>query len=340
MGEHRGLAKRKPKRAARFALSVTVASVACLASAGSSPAAGDRYDRALQFSVDAGNGFDLFVDARREQGEQRARASVTLSSREQVVVYSKDHGVRMTHRELAFEIGALGSVDVRLRQGRRIPIPPPCGDLRLRAGRFTGRIHFRGENGYTRAHASKARGMSVSSAGRDRCGFFRHDSPAGDRDRDEAVLNSCGPGPRLGFTAAVLFGDYALFRAMVQEEEANGLGVLRFAFSDGRVGNEFSFDEENYRSAKVRPPWPFSGTGAYRDGELRGDLSVSFAGREPVPLVPSSQANLRKSIRGFGRTCGVEFGTMISASVSRGISPYDAPGSAPEDPAAVGFYRR
>lgn len=334
MGEHRGLAKRKPKRAARFALSVTVASLACLASAGSSPAAGGGSDRALQFSVDAGNGFDLFVDARRERGEQRARASVTLSSPDQAVVYSKDRGVRMTHRELAFEIGTLGSVDVRLRRSRRIPIPPPC---RVRTGRFTGRIHFRGENGYTRAHASKARGMSVSGAGRDRCGFFSQPSPAGNPGRDEAVLNSCGPGPRLGFTAAALFGDYALFRAMVQEQETNGLGVLRFAYSDGRAGDEFSFDEESYRSAKVRPPWPFSGTGAYRDGELRGDLSVSFAGREPVPLVPSSRANLRKSFRGFGRTCGIEFGTIISASVSRGISPYAISGSAPEDPAAVGF---
>ena len=330
MGEQRGEAKAKRSRAARFSPRLLVALVACLAGIGSAPGealAAEAEPLAAFFYTEAGNGFTLYAQAYRPSGG-RASVAVELSAEDQSVTYEKSRGVRLTRDQLSFRLGSLGSVEMdfegkRMRNDRR-----GCGGVVIRKGLFRGRLHFRGEQSYTVAHAGKARAATQIGEGSGRCGFFSHKDG---RERfKETTLSSCGPGPKLSFVAqSIAYFDFSVF-AVTRQERTDGLDIYRSATGFGEDG-EFSFDEENYETAKVRPAWPFAGTGVYEGGELSGDLSVSLPGAGVVPLAPSSRAKLRKRLVA-GRACGVDSGPPPAF--------YAAPGSAPEDPAAIAFDRR
>jgi hypothetical protein len=326
MGEQRGEAKAKRSRARRFSPRLFAALVLCLAGIGLAPGealAGKAEPLGAFFYTEAGNGFMLYAEAYRLPG-RGASVSVELAGDDQSVTYEKNRGVRLTRDHLSFRLGSLGSVDMdfegkRMRNGR-------CEGAVIRTGFLRGRLHFRGEDSYTVAHAGRARAAVQAGNGRGRCGFSHRD----DRGFRETTLSSCGPGPQLSFVAqAIAYFDFSVFGVTLQER-VDGLDIYRSATGWGESG-EFSFDEKNYETAKLRPAWPFAGTGTYEDGELSGDLSVSLPGRGTVPLAPSSRAKLRKKAVA-GRACGVDSGPPPGF--------YAAPGSAPEDPAAVGFYRR
>jgi hypothetical protein len=315
----------------RLRLPMLVALLALALLAGSAAPAKAAQDDTLVafFEVDAGNGFSMNVAAFREP-RNPTEVEVTLASDSQSAIYSKDRGVRFTRNELNFRLASLGSVEMDFERGRRFNLDDQCNIKVLRT-RFIGRLHFRGEGAYTRAHARKASGYLVRQSGADKCRLLSHNSDRS--DNEPATLTSCGPGPQLAFygSAEGLFGG-SFFLALSQES-SDGLDIIRTAFADGNDG-DFGFDDD-YRHAKVRPAWPFAGTGVYDEGELTGDLSVSFAGAPDRLLAPSSRAKLRESRRARGRQCGVDY--------EIGLYPYgfySAPGSAPEDPAAVGFYRR
>jgi hypothetical protein len=323
MGEQRGEAKAKRSRARRFSPRLFAALVLCLAGIGSAPGEALAETHEAFLYTEAHNGYILFAEASRSSGD-KASVTVTLYGDDQSVAYRKTRGVRLTRKELSFRLGSLGSVDMEFegkrRRGRR-----GCDGVVARRGTFRGRLHFRGEDSYTVAHAGKAR--AYVQTGR-RCSLLSH---RGDGEpRSEATLSSCGPGPKLSFVAqAEAFLGFTVF-AVTLQERADGLDIYRSAtvFDDG---GDFSFDQDDYRTAKVRPAWPFAGTGTYEDGTLSGDLTVSLPGAGTVPLAPSSRAKLRKQLV-TGRSCGVDTGPPLAY--------YAAPGSAPEDPAAVGFYRR
>lgn len=284
----------------------------------------------MSFDVPAGNGFQMRVEAVREAG-RKAQAEVSLYGNNQNVVYVKRGGVHLTRNEIAFRLGSLGSVDMTFDAKRRFGSRGQCNGAVVRKGTFRGRLHFRGEDSYSKAHAGKTPGHVQVGSGDGRCGLLSRRDPR--EPKQQATLTSCGPGPQLNFVAiAESYFGYAVFSSALQER-VDGIDIYRTSVALD-IGEDFVFDEKGYRSARVRPSWPFAGTGVYRDGELTGDLSVSFAGRADVPLAPSDRAKLRKAAVP-GRSCGVEgepvFGGFFSAP---------AGASAPEDPAAVGFDRR
>ena len=333
MGEQRGiegsgrLGGSRPRARSRAALGCALATALCLVLAPTAEAGKKNGTVAMFFDVQAGNGYSMVVQAQREAG-RRARAEVTLVENDRSVVYVKSRGVRLTRNEIGFRLGSLGSVEMAFESERRFD-QGRCEGAGIRRGKLRGRLHFRGEDSYARAHASKARAY-VQVGADDRCSLLSHRKPR--KPRPEATLTSCGPGPKLSFvTSAEEFFGFTISISTLQER-VDGIDIYRTAASFDQ-GGDFSFDEKNYRSAKVRPAWPFAGTGSYRDGELTGDLTVSFPGRDDVPLTTSDRAKLRKAVVP-GRSCGIDresiFGGYYSAPV----------GSAPEDPAAVGFDRR
>ena len=143
-------------------------------------------------------------------------------------------------------------------------------------GRFTGRIRFRGEDGYVRIRASRARGfISPATQG----------CSEGDPFHGVALDARSGS---VSFEADHFRGDPgALFLARARERVDN-VRIQRYAIGGTPDADAFTYDH-GLTTAHVAPPpdrdEPFSGSAdLIASGEWSGSLSVSFPGAPDIAL--------------------------------------------------------
>jgi hypothetical protein len=176
------------------------------------------------------------------------------------------------HR-IAASLGELGKIHVRYVPRKRV------GSCSQPTGTFRGVIRFRGEDGYTTAHARKVPGVLSPYW----CEGHRHVARE-PRRRQASLLTSCRLPRR---TAYLAYGAARAAAHQIQVFERGGrLKITRFgSFQDS--GGSFHVDLAQH-TATLSPGWPFSGSATYADGRLTGNLTASLPGLAgPVEITPA-----------------------------------------------------
>jgi hypothetical protein len=216
--------------------------------------------------------------------------------------YFARRGVQVTETTVSADLGKLGSIDLHIvpsgepRIERSTCDPQP---IEVDSGFYEGRIDFVGEEGYTEAHRTRARGevrlqASLICPGQEGDEGFGGHSPGG-----QLRLQRRWDQGRLEFEATKNSPTRpSRFRALIGETR-DGLGIEREV--EATAGpRAFEFDVPN-QSATLEPPSPFSGSARFqgskgRVGRLRGNLLVDFPGRSDVPL-SGTQGNLQRWVQ-------------------------------------------
>lgn len=284
----------------------------------------------FQFEVRGSNGYEIEFTGDRQNGGEGAQISAADSTGFASYVVRSADNVRAD--EIAADFGRRGGVDVEFR---------PTGEVRKRRfrgcdgfdliekGVFTGRIRFRGEQGFSTANATRAVGRrTVLGIDFESCFEMGVGDGAGERERG-FILGACREdagldliaykGSRTGRAAFTSF----LF------EDRGGLSIFRAA----RVTAPSSTFEPapGLASASLQPPPPFSGTAALSGDELTGDLAVDLPGAPAQALTPARA----KLDRGTSVSPGGSCGAFVVFGSERGPSPvsqrrWSVPGSWPE----------
>jgi hypothetical protein len=209
----------------------------------------------------------------------------------------------VTSRRVKASFGRFGRIAVRFRPSGRVVKSPRrrrCkGPHRytIRHGVFVGKIRFAGENHYVQVRAHRAKGR-IRRPLRLRCSRSRRPLRASARQRRAGgspafSYGTLQAGWREALTSteflALRFGKRALYLAS-SEESLGAVAEVRYAMATG-PSRTFVMNEA-LTSARLRPPWPFRGAGAYAastDGvrTWSGDLRASFPGAPGFPLAGS-----------------------------------------------------
>jgi hypothetical protein len=219
------------------------------------------------------------------------------------------HEPRVRADEIAGTLPGLGRIAVRFhpvggpRREAGFSIPGCRGGAIVKQrGYFKGTIRFRGERGYTAAHATRARGEAIT-----------HEKEICKRSPNERSLPqrliaarlqafSKGRGRRVGFSVSTLKSapansrDSALVSGIV--ERRHGMKISRYVIAFGRHVLTLGDSGEYPTSATVLPPEPFRGSAVFERGSLgqnswTGTLSVPLPG---AGLVPLTGANFSASL--------------------------------------------
>lgn len=225
-------------------------------------------------------------------GIYASRDRVTVfAARRHAASYYEAKG-RVTPRGVEARLGRYGRIAVSFRERsvKRVPSRTfGCsgGPEVVRSGVFVGTIRFRGEGGYTRVAARRARGRTTVSP-RWRCSGGR----GGDLTTPDQVVLAAGCG-RGGFSVVGhrsvdkgprVFPDEDTTTSFLAAflERRGRMRVVRVAFV--RSGRRAFLFDEAFSFATVEPPAPFHGVGRLvRDpsgaGSWEGTLSVDLPGR-------------------------------------------------------------
>ena len=201
-------------------------------------------------------------------------------------------------------IGRLGRFSMRFEpSGPFKPSTEPQGDCRgrralVRDGVFVGRFALRGEQGFTTATATRARGLAIHSF-REVCKGVDAGSEV-ERPETTLLAHRSEPGRKIDFRASTRVppGGRITEFASVLTESSPGLEIERAVFGSGEATTgQFTFDRTT-GTATVAPPGPFLGSAALppsdsSGGPWAGDLSAEFPGVGRIALAgPDFHAKL------------------------------------------------
>jgi hypothetical protein len=278
------------RRAAALLLATT-APLLVLVSAGTSTAlAGPGVGAA--FELKATNGLTGQV------ATTGSSVDLVLAGHHEIAAYSVRGTVSAQGVEARF--GELGRISVRFHpDGSHSGAKPgECVGKKFESGVFVGTIEFRGERGYTKIDATRARGCLRHSHARATPNIPGAGASAAEEEREVAILTVKAGTRQLraaGFREPDGSGQ-AEFTASVLERRGP-MRIARAAIAPAK-SPAFVFDQA-LGTATVSPPEPFSGTASFErhpDGSTSwtGNLSVSLLGIAPVPLTGSAfKASLR-----------------------------------------------
>lgn len=223
----------------------------------------------------------------------------------------------------------------QIRASRKAGCRSPSKRVIGRFGFFVGELRFRGEGGYTSAEVHRVRGGSIDFTaliacllgvaphpdlslpratlpiGLDRLGLSASSHGAAPATSGVPTHPRSGPRPttlladdklplsRTIFASRVRGDERARFLALQASSEGS-IGILRLASASAPASAFVSAD--TLANARVRPPRPFSGEGAFEHGPgntktWSGSLAVSFLGAPDVSLTGSPFRTLL--VRGF-----------------------------------------
>jgi hypothetical protein len=253
------------------------------------------------FRLPAANGYTLSVFAGQSPKTGAGFVLLFVRSPHAQVVYGAPASVSATSIEA--DLGSVGSIDVDFApSGETRSEGSPCDDgnpVSFDSGSYMGSIDFKGEEGYSEAHATSARGEIgsmlglVCSGGPSSEGSGSH-SPGARltvrRQRNpllefEAMKNSPTRTAMFGASIGERRGPLQISRAV---ETTAGPGAFDFDVPEG--------------FAHVSPPAPFSGEATYRRSpgkhtSWQGDLAVDFPGRSNVSLTGAgTRAGMRRAV--------------------------------------------
>jgi hypothetical protein len=278
------------RRAAAFLLATTAA-LLTLVSAGSSTAlAGPGVGAA--FELKATNGLTGQV------ATTGSSVDLVLSGHHEFAVYRVKGTVSEQGVEARF--GELGRISVRFHpDGSHSGAKPgECVGKKSKSGVFVGTSEVRGERGYTKIDATRARGCLRHLHARAAPNFPGAGASAAEEEREVATLTA--EAQNLHFRAAGFRepdGSGQVEFAAAVLERRGAMRIARAALAPAKLP-AFVFDQA-LGTATVSPPGPFSGTASFErhpDGSASwiGTLSVSLLGIDPVLLTgPTFKASLR-----------------------------------------------
>jgi hypothetical protein len=198
-------------------------------------------------------------------------------------------GVEVTETTVSADLGRLGSIDLHFvpsgksRVERSACSPQP---IEIESGFYEGRFDFRGEEGYTEAHRTRALGEIRLQASLI-CAAGGVEGSGGRSPGARLKMQRHWGSGRLEFEATKNSPSRpSRFRAAI-EEERGGLGIEREVEAAAGPG-AFEFDIPNQR-AMLKPPPPFDGSALFHRkkgqmSDLKGNLVVDFPGRSGVSL--------------------------------------------------------
>ncbi|HSK50953.1 MAG TPA: hypothetical protein VK889_10735 [Solirubrobacterales bacterium] len=274
-----------------MATSLCVLAIGPAASAGPSFAAlaeeEEREGWAGAFRVKASNGYS--IEALILQGPGDKGFLLLFVTHEGGGVFYSTRA-KVTPDEVEADLGPLGEIDFDLvlsgreRKERSSCDPQP---VEFPAGTYRGTFEFRGEEGYARASATKARLIirplmeivcpgdgGGESGGPMLPGARLRAFSRGNADHLSLQVNANRPGARVFYEART-------------EEMRDGIEISRFVEGIAPRGT-FSWDPL-LRRATLAPPAPFSGSASFHRvaapaSRWTGDLAVDFPGRSDVRL--------------------------------------------------------
>lgn len=201
---------------------------------------------------------------------------------------------KVTADEVEADLGPLGEIDFDLvLSGREKEERSSCDrdPIEFPAGIYRGTFEFRGEEGFTRASATKAPlrikpFLGIICPGSSRGEGFSPIYPGarlrvfsrGNANHSSLQINANRPGARVFYEART-------------QEMRGGIEISRFV--EGIVpGGAFAWDPL-LRTARLAPPAPFSGSASFHRAAApanrwTGDLAVDFPGRSDVRLAGSA----------------------------------------------------
>jgi hypothetical protein len=244
------------------------------------------------FSLGASNGYTVSVERR---GRQVTLTALRLGGFLAAASYTVPGSASPDRIEARFG-NKLGRVSVRFKAKQVKKIGPRKGctgkPAMDRSGVFVGTITFRGEGGYTTVDARRAQGRVIDTLV-ERCEFPHT------RRSARASASPLGPpavgaslGDRRGFGASISrrAGKRSVFYEAISRERRGRMRIFRGVFAKGRE-DSFTYVGD-LSAATVKPPAPFEGEAAFLrerrgKGSWLGPLSVSFPGRDDVPMAGS-----------------------------------------------------
>lgn len=262
--------------AAVFSISVSVTGAASYAPGG--------------FRLEATNGYSIHGLA--FDGDPRGEDDGLLlfvSHKGGGATYFVRQGAQVTETSVAADLGKLGSIDLHFVPGgkpqveRSMCSPQP---IEFESGFYEGRFDFKGEEGYTEAHRTRARGEIRLQASLI-CGSGLDEGAGGHAPGARLKMRRLWDSGRLEFEATKNSPTRpSRFRASI-EEKRGGLGIEREVEAVAGSG-AFVFDVPS-QSAMLKPPSPFGGSALFHRkkgqmGRLKGHLVVDFPGRSNVTL--------------------------------------------------------
>jgi hypothetical protein len=252
----------------------------------------EREGFAGAFQLKASNGYSIlaFLNERRSDGQ--GFVNLFVVGDEGGAIYSTR--AKVTAEEVRVDLGRLGEIDLDfVPSGRRKAERSACDPqpVKFDAGHYEGTIEFRGEEGYTRASATRVPLvirplLSLVCGGGGGGGETLGSSLPGARlrvfDRGQArrlslQINANRPGARMSFEATT-------------QERRDGIDIFR-AVEGVAPGSAFDYDPL-LSTATLDPPAPFSGSAGFHRNALpanrwTGNLAIDFPGRSGVPLTGS-----------------------------------------------------
>jgi hypothetical protein len=260
------------------------------------PAAFAAISHHLTFHARGSNGYRISVDASpsarsvigggRKALANKHRGAVTLRVAKDGVSSSYTVPAKVATRRIKARLRGFGRIAMKFHPEGARAVPKRaviCEQLDVTTpGTYRGKIRFRGEHGYTRVRAHRARG----DVGPRQTRCFKDENDHG----TELIARA----ESTGFVA--LRDDKFSFTAFLAaiRERRHGVLINRRA-SRLADTSEFTFDA-GLSSAHVGPARPFSGSADFAGpNQWSGPLSVSFPGEPDVPLAGSDFTAVLKS---------------------------------------------
>lgn len=240
--------------------------------------------------MEASNGYSIHALA--FDGDPRGEHDGVLlfvSRRGSGATYFVRKGAQVTETTVAADLGRLGSIDLQFAPNGKSRVErSACSSqpIEIESGFYEGRFDFKGEEGYTEAHSTRAQGEIWLQASLI-CGSGVDEGSGGQSPGARLKMQRRWDNGHLEFEATKNSPTRpSRFRAMI-EEKRGGLGIEREVEAAAGPG-AFEFDVPN-QSAMLKPPSPFSGSALFHRkkdqmGHLRGNLVVDFPGRSDVSL--------------------------------------------------------
>lgn len=242
------------------------------------------------FSVRATNGYVVSVLSSTNHRTGEGRVGLFVRSRHDAVTYTVPASVSETSIEADF--GPIGRIDVDFLRTGDTRTERLCGGddpFPFDSGRYVGTIEFKGEHGFSEAHASSARGSIVGPYAF-LCKGNRHAAAEvneGSLRRPPGGRLSVLGGSRLFYLRVTKDSPSARahFEASIAERRGE-MEISRFLEASGGAGT-FDYDLAS-GFAHVEPPAPLGGWGTFRrenrDTRGRGRLRADFPGQPNVVL--------------------------------------------------------